>query len=101
MRLISELIQFDIGISTSLYLPAIGTAGLDRCSVNGWSLEPWPPPKMIAKTFLLIMFVSLRIYEFRYFNYYIFKKKKYIVNLQLNFYISIPFLLRLMTDTNL
>ena len=35
-----ELIQFEIGISTNLYLPAIDTAGLERLSVNGYSLEP-------------------------------------------------------------
>lgn len=40
MRLISELIQFDIGISTNLYLPAMGTAGFDLLAVRGYNLEP-------------------------------------------------------------
>lgn len=40
IRLISELMQLEIGISTNLYLPAMGTAGLDRLSVNGYSLDP-------------------------------------------------------------
>src|SRR5699024_163318 len=46
---ISELRQLEIGISTSRYLPAIGTAGLERSRVRGYSLEPCPPPKIIDK----------------------------------------------------
>jgi hypothetical protein len=45
---IPELIQFEIGISTSLYLPAIGTAGLLRLAVNGYNLVPAPPPNITA-----------------------------------------------------
>ena len=45
IRLIPELIQLEIGISTSLYLPPMGTAGLLLLSVNGYYLEPCPPPK--------------------------------------------------------
>ena len=45
-----ELIQFEIGISTKRYFPAIGTAGLERVSVNGCNLDPCPPPKIMAKT---------------------------------------------------
>jgi len=40
--------QLLIGISTKRYLPAIGTAGLDLLAVNGYNLEPAPPPKIIA-----------------------------------------------------
>ena len=36
----SELMQFEIGISTSLYLPAIGTAGFDRDAVSGYNRDP-------------------------------------------------------------
>ena len=32
--------QFDIGISTNLYLPANGTAGFERSSVSGNSRVP-------------------------------------------------------------
>ncbi|MNE07196.1 hypothetical protein D3C80_998040 [compost metagenome] len=45
-----ELRQFEMGISTKRYFPAIGTAGLDRWSVNGYRREPLPPPKTIATT---------------------------------------------------
>lgn len=40
-----ELRQFEIGISTNLYFPAMGTAGLDLVYVSGNSLVPLPPPK--------------------------------------------------------
>ena len=53
--LIFELIQFEIGISTNRYFPAIGTAGLDLFSVSGYNRDPWPPPKMILKTLLFII----------------------------------------------
>jgi hypothetical protein len=36
----------DMGISTSLYLPAIGTAGFERLAVSGYNLEPAPPPSI-------------------------------------------------------
>lgn len=55
IRLISELIQFEIGISTSLYFPAIGTAGLLLSFVSGYNLDPWPPPNIIPSTLLLII----------------------------------------------
>lgn len=58
--LISEFIQLDIGMSTNLYFPAIGTAGLERLSVNGANLEPCPPPRMIASVLLFII-VTLSI----------------------------------------
>jgi hypothetical protein len=57
--LISELIQFEIGISTKRYFPAIGTAGLERLSVSGANLEPCPPPKIMANVLLFIIFLSL------------------------------------------
>ena len=55
IRLISELIQFEIGISTKRYFPAIGTAGLDLSAVKGYNRDPWPPPKIIESTLLLII----------------------------------------------
>ena len=58
----SELMQFEMGMSTSLYLPAIGTAGFERDAVSGYSLDPCPPPKMIDKTLSLIIAFILRIY---------------------------------------
>jgi hypothetical protein len=38
--------QLEIGISTRRYLPAMGTAGLERLAVKGYNLEPAPPPSM-------------------------------------------------------
>jgi hypothetical protein len=49
-----EFKQFEMGISTSRYLPATGTAGFDRVSVKGKRREPCPPPKIMAKTFFFI-----------------------------------------------
>jgi hypothetical protein len=31
----SELMQLEMGISTNLYFPAMGTAGLERLAVSG------------------------------------------------------------------
>ena len=56
---ISELIQFEIGISTNLYFPPIGTAGFDLVSVNGNKRDPCPPPKIIATTFFFLNFIFL------------------------------------------
>ena len=39
MRLIPELRQLEIGISTKRYLPAIGTAGFERCAVKGIAVD--------------------------------------------------------------
>jgi hypothetical protein len=50
MRLILELIQLLMGISTSLYLPAMGTAGFERAAVSGYNLVPAPPPRITAIT---------------------------------------------------
>jgi hypothetical protein len=55
--------QFEIGISTNLYLPAIGTAGLLLVDVSGDSLVPAPPPNMIAIIFLFIVYVWFQITE--------------------------------------
>jgi hypothetical protein len=55
----SELIQLEIGMSTKRYFPAIGTAGLERLSVNGANLEPCPPPRIMAKVLLFIIFFIL------------------------------------------
>jgi len=51
----SELIQFEIGISTNLYFPAIGTAGFDLLSVRGDNLDPCPPPRIIANALFFII----------------------------------------------
>ncbi len=48
IREISLLMQLLMGISTNLYLPAIGTAGLLREAVSGYNRVPAPPPKMTA-----------------------------------------------------
>ena len=53
----SELMQFEIGISTSLYFPPKLTAGLERFSVRGKSLVPFPPPRMSTITFFCILAV--------------------------------------------
>src|SRR5208283_4226567 len=53
MRRKPELMQFEIGMSTSRYLPASGTAGLERSFVNGNSRVPWPPPMMTQRTVLV------------------------------------------------
>jgi hypothetical protein len=45
-----ELIQLEMGISTNLYFPAIGTAGLLLEAVKGYNLEPAPPPNTIEIT---------------------------------------------------
>ena len=55
MRLILELIQLEIGISTKRYLPAMGTAGLLRLAVKGYNLVPAPPPKIMERVLLEIL----------------------------------------------
>jgi len=42
-----------MGMSTKRYLPAIGTAGLLLLAVNGYNLDPDPPPNTIEITDLL------------------------------------------------
>src|SRR4051812_19427568 len=45
--------QLEMGISTRRYLPARGTAGLDRSRVSGNKRVPCPPPMMIESTLLV------------------------------------------------
>jgi hypothetical protein len=54
IRVMPEFNQFEIGMSTNLYLPAIGTAGFDRLAVNGNKRVPAPPPKITDNICLLI-----------------------------------------------
>src|ERR1051326_2864023 len=51
MRWMSELMQFEIGMSTRRYLPPSGTAGFERVSVSGDRRVPAPPPKITARIF--------------------------------------------------
>src|SRR5919197_3913130 len=51
MRRMSELMQFDMGTSTSRYLPPRGTAGFERASVSGERRVPAPPPRITARMF--------------------------------------------------
>ena len=46
--------QFEIGMSTSRYLPASGTAGLARSLVSGNRRVPCPPPMMTQRTLLVL-----------------------------------------------
>jgi hypothetical protein len=56
--------QLEIGISTSLYLPAIGTAGLERLAVNGYKREPAPPPSITERiSFGLIVGLLFDMFE--------------------------------------
>ena len=48
--------QFEMGISTNRYLPAIGTAGLLLLAVSGYNLDPAPPPNTIEMTDLLSIY---------------------------------------------
>src|SRR4051794_36408771 len=50
--------QLEIGISTSRYFPASGTAGLDRSRVRGKSRVPCPPPIIMESTLLIFTDVS-------------------------------------------
>src|SRR6188508_1343240 len=54
MRCRSEFRQLEIGMSTSRYLPASGTAGLERSFVSGKRRVPAPPPMMIASVLSVI-----------------------------------------------
>src|SRR5437588_6781925 len=55
IRSMPECRQFEIGISTRRYLPAIGTAGFERVAVNGDNRLPWPPPSTMQITFEFIL----------------------------------------------
>src|SRR5919201_1487752 len=50
MRRRPLLMQLLIGMSISRYLPAIGTAGLLRYWVRGYSRLPRPPPRINVRT---------------------------------------------------
>jgi hypothetical protein len=54
MRVIPEFRQLEMGISTSRYFPAIGTAGFERLGVSGNNLVPAPPPRITERICLLI-----------------------------------------------
>src|SRR5512135_3152588 len=54
MRRSSELMQFEIGMSTRRYFPARGTAGLARSLVSGKSRVPAPPPIITDSTLLVL-----------------------------------------------
>src|SRR5947207_2185219 len=47
--------QLEMGISTRRYLPASGTAGLERSLVSGKRRAPWPPPIMTDSTLLVLI----------------------------------------------
>jgi hypothetical protein len=64
MRFILLFIQLLIGISTNLYLPAMGTAGLLRVAVSGYKRVPAPPPNMIATVDLAILKLFF-LFEFK------------------------------------
>src|SRR5437879_1414805 len=49
-----QLMQLEMGMSTSRYLPAMGTAGLLLLAVRGYKREPAPPPRITANVDLLI-----------------------------------------------
>ena len=53
-----ELMQLLMGMSTSRYLPAIGTAGFARSFVNGKSRRPSPPPMITPNTFAGVIGLS-------------------------------------------
>src|SRR5262245_15630198 len=50
MRLNPLLMQLLMGMSMSRYLPAMGTAGLLRSIVSGYSRVPRPPPRIKLST---------------------------------------------------
>jgi hypothetical protein len=52
--------QLEIGISTSRYLPASGTAGFARSLVSGNKRVPCPPP-IITESTLALMSADLRL----------------------------------------
>ena len=55
MRRKPELMQLEMGMSTSRYLPASGTAGFARSLVSGNSRVPCPPPMMTERTLLTLI----------------------------------------------
>ena len=65
MRLMLELRQLEIGMSTSRHLPAMGTAGFDLVAVKGNKRVPAPPPNITDNTSLLmiigLVFIAIMI----------------------------------------
>lgn len=62
------LIQLEIGISTNLYFPAMGTAGLLLLAVKGYKRVPAPPPRitaivLFAADLLISLIYSLTEYD--------------------------------------
>src|ERR1700750_1115213 len=87
MRLISELIQLLMGISTSRYLPAIGTAGFERAAVNGYNLVPAPPPRITAITDCACDAIYLILYKLiKLFSIHFLSKLKTKINIQILLY---------------
>lgn len=66
--------QFEIGISTNRYFPAIGTAGFDLLSVKGYKRDPCPPPKIMAN---VLFFIGLSLRGTRFFPHYYCHYKAY------------------------
>src|SRR5437763_16795510 len=64
MRRMSELMQFEIGMSTSRYLPPSGTAGFERARVSGERRVPAPPPRITARMFGLFGAITLHRPDF-------------------------------------
>src|ERR1019366_487382 len=60
MRRKPDLMQLEIGMSTSRYLPASGTAGLARSFVSGNRRVPCPPPMMTQRTLLVLVVWRVR-----------------------------------------
>ncbi len=60
MRLSSELRQLLTGMSMMRYLPAIGTAGLERWRVSGKRRVPRPPPRMTARQSFMVAAILTR-----------------------------------------
>ena len=53
--------QFEIGMSTSLYFPPNETAGFALSFVRGYNHVPFPPPKIRHTTFGLIRSMLIAI----------------------------------------
>src|SRR3977135_1566211 len=54
--------QLEIGMSTSRYFPPTGTAGFERCCVNGKSRVPAPPPRITASKLCFTAILVHRIF---------------------------------------
>src|ERR1700704_1813263 len=54
--------QLEIGMSTRRYFPPTGTAGFERCCVNGKSRLPAPPPRITASKLCFTAILVHRIF---------------------------------------